>query len=831
MRIGFDMLAVQSPHHGPRGIGRYSASLVGAVLGRDDPHEYVLYVHDDLDDGRVPRSERAEVRRLRPRWELGEGVSSLMDRLARVNPDRLDALVVLSPFERWNHYTPPVRSDNNLLLASVVYDLIPFLFQNEAEVDPVLIRHYRTLETLTRYDALLAISDATRNDCLSVLKLPTGRVTNISGASDPAFFRPGPSAAPDQEDHVLSGLGIDRPFVLNVGGLDVRKNTWKLIDAYAALPTRVRERNQLVLTFMVNEWGRSEVTEYVRRRGLEGSVVLTGHVPDETLRLLYQRCEVFAFPSLYEGFGLPLLEAMHCGAVVVAGNNSSQIEVVGDAGLLAEADDVGDVAAKIAAVLDDPSRCRTLRDRAVVRASQFSWERTAARTLGVLTDLAERAAPRARLRVDRAHRRKPRLAFFSPLPPMRSGISDYSALLLDELRRSYRIDLYHDAGYVPEPALACGDYAAADYRLFDRVAAAEGYHAVVYQMGNSKYHSYFYSTMRRHPGVVTLHDFCLANFHVAHGRSNGVGHAFLHDELLRTHPGSADAIRGAIATWGDDHETIERDCASNGWYLNSRVVESAQVLVLHSPWCASRAREALPEHADRVAVIPFGVHPRRTGDAEKRAVRDKFGLPHDALVVASYGYVNPDKMGSEALDAFAAVARHDPKAVFLFVGEEVDGGRVRGRAEAHGLNDRVRFLGRQTGDAFDALMTVTDLGVNLRRPPTNGETSAALMNLLASGVATIVTDVATFSDPPSDVVRKVRGDDSGHDLADAVWDLCTDHAKRAGLGRSAREFVGEHHDWRRVAGLYVDAIERCHREQRDGGAVRPGRPALPGVRR
>ncbi|MCA1685900.1 MAG: glycosyltransferase family 4 protein, partial [Planctomycetia bacterium] len=377
MRIGIDMLAVQSPHHGARGIGRYCANLVASLLARDDDHEYVLYVHDDLPDDRVPGSPRAEVRSIRPSWELGEVMAPFMDRLVRSNPDAVDVFLVLSPFEHWASYSPPTRPTGGPKMVAVVFDLIPFLFQNEMHADPSLMRHYHVLETITRYDRLLAISEATRNDCLSVLGLAGDRVVSVSGASNPELFVPDRTTPPPGPvARTLAALGIDRPYVLNVGGLDSRKNTWKLIDAFAELPKGLREAHQLVLTFAVDHWGRESVLDHARRRGIEGSIVVTGEVTDATLLTLYQRCTAFAFPSLYEGFGLPLLEAMHCGAAVLGGNNSSQVEVVGDAGLLADAGDVHDIAAKLSMLLGDPDLVRTLGARAEGRAAGFSWERT-----------------------------------------------------------------------------------------------------------------------------------------------------------------------------------------------------------------------------------------------------------------------------------------------------------------------------------------------------------------------------------------------------------------------------------------------------------------------
>ena len=126
--------------------------------------------------------------------------------------------------------------------------------------------------------------------------------------------------------------GINRPFVLNVGGYDERKNLWALIDGFARVPEAHRSGLQLGLTFTVLPHDRDRLLRHADAAGVRDALVVTGEVNDTALRVLYQRCTAFVFPSLYEGFGLPILEAMQCGAAVVAGNNSSQVEVVGTAG-------------------------------------------------------------------------------------------------------------------------------------------------------------------------------------------------------------------------------------------------------------------------------------------------------------------------------------------------------------------------------------------------------------------------------------------------------------------------------------------------------------------
>jgi glycosyltransferase involved in cell wall biosynthesis len=168
-------------------------------------------------------------------------------------------------------------------------------------------------------------------------------------------------------------------------------------------------------------------------------------------------------------------------------------------------------------------------------------------------------------------------------------------------------------------------------------------------------------------------------------------------------------------------------------------------------------------------------------------------------------------MGPEALDAFRQVVQGDPAARYVFAGEDADGGTTRRHAAALGLADRVHFLGRLSTDDYGDLVGTVDVGLALRRPPTFGETSAALLDLLAAGVAVIVTDVATFGDFPDPAVRKVRWDADGPGaLAQELQNLVGDAAARQTLGHAARNHVRRHHEWQCVAQRYFELIERCH---------------------
>lgn len=157
------------------------------------------------------------------------------------------------------------------------------------------------------------------------------------------------------------------------------------------------------------------------------------------------------------------------------------------------------------------------------------------------------------------------------------------------------------------------------------------------------------------------------------------------------------------------------------------------------------------------------------------------------------------------------VAAHVPSATFVFVGQDWEEGEARREVDALGLSSRVRFLGHQPDSAFDELLGAVDVGVSLRRPPTYGETSAALLDLLRHGVPTIVTDVGTFADYPDDVVRKVSPREEGLDeLVEAMRMLATDRDTRRMLGEAALTYVIEKHDWSRTADGYASLLESLY---------------------
>ena len=249
-------------------------------------------------------------------------------------------------------------------------------------------------------------------------------------------------------------------------------------------------------------------------------------------------------------------------------------------------------------------------------------------------------------------------------------------------------------------------------------------------------------------------------------------------------------------------------------------------MIVHSPWCAEQVRSRFPAHLGKTSVVAFGATALDPSSDQLRAIRARFELPQEALIIASLGLVYTSKMNCETIAAFAPLARAIPEALLIFVGKEIDNGEARRKVMELGLQHRVRFLGHYPGDLAD-LAAIADIGVCLRRPPTNGETSAALMDFLRLGVPTIVSDVGSFAFYPDSVVRKHRWDLHGlTGLTQALRELAEDQPRREALGRAAWHYVHQNHGWPCAADSYQEIIERTvagqTRPQADGHSALPG---------
>ncbi|HLF01194.1 MAG TPA: glycosyltransferase family 1 protein [Anaerolineales bacterium] len=236
-------------------------------------------------------------------------------------------------------------------------------------------------QNLHRVRRIITISHAIKNELIDLLHIPPERIDVIHLAADEKF-RPAPA---DSVKRFRSRRGLPDSYILYLGTIEPRKNLHRLVQAYAALPAATRDRFPLLLAgfkgWPDDDTPYRSLAALVERLGLGRHVLFTGFVPEDELPMLYNCATAFVFPSIYEGFGLPPLEAMQTGLPVIVSTASALREVVDDAGLCVPSDDVTAWADALARVLSDASLREELSARGLRRATQFSWEQCARQTL------------------------------------------------------------------------------------------------------------------------------------------------------------------------------------------------------------------------------------------------------------------------------------------------------------------------------------------------------------------------------------------------------------------------------------------------------------------
>jgi glycosyltransferase involved in cell wall biosynthesis len=364
LRIGVDVSMLSEQ---PTGIGRCTYEILSRAVSMG--HEWFLYSHRPLAVGNWMqknvhlRTGHIPKRMLRMLW-LQTAVPVMAAR------DKVD--VFWSPAHRLPSMLP-----SRIARVVTIYDLV---WKHAGETMRPLNRWLdATLmpEAVRVADRVITISANTAKDILSEMPYAEGKLHCISlGVSN---------LAPAAEFSSLKAIGLEAPYFLFVGTLEPRKNLTGLIEAYSRLPVELKSRALLAIAGGKG-WGGVDVAAVAGKFGVRDHIRVLGYVSDEQLATLYENAMFLAMPSFYEGFGLPLLEAMSRGTPVLTSNCASMPEVAGDAGLLVDPHDVDSITKALQTFLGDETLVRNLGLRAIINAQRFSWELTAQQTLHVIED-------------------------------------------------------------------------------------------------------------------------------------------------------------------------------------------------------------------------------------------------------------------------------------------------------------------------------------------------------------------------------------------------------------------------------------------------------------
>jgi glycosyltransferase involved in cell wall biosynthesis len=366
MRIGIDARTVAGRFTGDR---TYWRGLIQGLSDVGSEHEYLLYVRSD-----VPTTDALALSDSF-RWRVvpaaNDRVWSLLALPLATLSDRVDIVHVqytVSPF-----FSMPVVTT----VHDISFKLFPELFSRK---DRILL-NWSVPASIRRACRIIGVSENTRRDILaSYRRTPPAKVLAIPLAAGPQYQPLSTDASNDARSLLEKQYGLAGPFVLAVGVLQPRKNLPMLVKAFRAAKRVARCPHRLVVVGK-SGWLTQDI-ETALASTTEDDVIRTGYVPDEHLPAFYGCADLMCYPSLYEGFGLPPLEAMSCGCPVIASRVSSLPEVVGDAGVLLDPENLGEWIDSIARLLGDPAERERLAAEGLAQAAKFSWTRTALETQG-----------------------------------------------------------------------------------------------------------------------------------------------------------------------------------------------------------------------------------------------------------------------------------------------------------------------------------------------------------------------------------------------------------------------------------------------------------------
>ena len=374
LRIGLDLR-----HARDFGIGSYIRNLIGAFARMSDPQARFLLMGNAGDFaslGSLPENFE-----FHPYTRADTG---LMNQITFPWCCRkLAADVIHIPLN-----IVPVAMPQPYVVT--VHDLSTLLYAEEKRGPRYNYKLWRARHGLARAARVIAVSDATRTDLEDLLSVDPRRIEQIYNAIDPQFLLP-PAPEPDQQ-RALERYGITYPYILYAGNIRPQKNIPRLIEAFAVVRDELSSHpvyKELRLVIIGDEISKhASVRRAVIQTRTQAAVRFLGFVPFETLRAFYQGAQVFAFPSLYEGFGLPPLEAMACGTPVVTSSVSSLPEAVGDAAVMVSPENVFAISKGIKEALLDLDLRRDLRQRGYRQVERFRWERTAEQTMALYRSVA-----------------------------------------------------------------------------------------------------------------------------------------------------------------------------------------------------------------------------------------------------------------------------------------------------------------------------------------------------------------------------------------------------------------------------------------------------------
>lgn len=813
MRILIDLQSLQGISKN-RGIGRYSLSLTQELARQASNHEIFLLLNGNyckdiftirsLFEEIVPKKNIKVFESVRKisghdytnSWKINSAEKIRESFIKNIYPD---IVYISSLFEGWIDDIPISIGEfqKNNLTATTLYDLIPYIYKDyyiQKQSTPNFF--FQKMQYLKQSDLIITISDSGSEEARKILSIPNNRIVNCSVGLDPKFKIHDCNKI-EKKEILKKRLNIFKEFIFYIGGVDLRKNVNTLIEAFTLLP--IRKKYQLVIILSIEDLAiKHFINLFTSKFNLnKDEIILLSYVPEDLLITLYSTCSLFVFPSLHEGFGLPIIEAMACGAPTICSNVSSMPEAIGCQEALFNPKKVEEITKKINEALVNSNFRNFLQEHAKQQVKKFTWKNSAKKCLDVFEELYSKKIKKLYTTIDT----KKKLAFISPYPTEKTGIADYSAVLLPELACFYKITLISFQKKIND------DWLNSNFEINDVLwfrKNAEKFDIILYQFGNSSHHHYMLDLFETFPGVVILHDFFLSGlYHWTDVKIPEKTNIFFH-ALFYSH-GYPSLIY---------HKTNSQEKALNKYPCNLNIINRAIGIITHSDHTISLAKKWYGSNIN--AKFKKILHLSNIGSQlslnEKNELKIKLGFKEKAFLICSFGFLHPNKLNHRLIQASKDLLNKYENLYLVFIGEEPAEKyhiKLLKLISDNNIENKVKFIGFASSNLYKNYLQIADISVQLR-DNTRGETSGCLLKCLSYGIPTIVNAHGSFSEISDDTVIKLNNEFTDINLQESIDNLYNNNILRLELSFSSLNYIYTKHHPSQIGIQFNDAIKNFY---------------------
>ncbi len=769
--ILFDIEPLQNDAYKTRGIGRYVRNLLAAA--RDAKIPFAVTYNPNL----VP----PDINRLSvPEQFIPATRANFAGR-------HFDWLLTMSPFEA------SLGSTHRLFrscfpkakIATIAYDLIPMVFEANYLADPLERARYAIgTQSMLAGDKIFSISEHTRLDIEKYLS-PKCDVTSIGTGVDEKFFL---ESHIDEEEKLVSFFSRfpflnGEKFIFTVSGIHKSKNLRPLMEAYGACPFEFRVKHPLVIgggfsmesrQHLEGEWEKI----LINQNSAPSRIFILDHVSDEDVQILYNLCHLFVYPSLYEGFGLPLAEAITCGAVCISSDRSSLKEIMPLSDFQFNPNSPEQMRDRIELACSDVDLRRHFREWAKSSREKFRWTHVGRKLSAGMPVNARQNTP---ILPETKH------AVIGPLRPTVSGIANYNSEILPFLGENYQWFCPHGFSSIH------GERRSLPLSSYDKEWAK--FDSLVYVIGNSFHHLPALHRLQKRPGIVWLHDVRLP---------------FLTwDYAHATNPQNPTGIINEMATsYGVHFNPVSsfNDLDSLVFSFAKTLLKNATGFVVHS----QQAKELLIEdlggtgNAPPIEVIPLTIVP-----PSQLPVRQRWDGTRP-LRVGTLGFLHPIRDPETIIRACGLLATPEMPVTFVVLGQAPEDYIKQLKSLAHRMNVVVEMHGYLDDEEFAREIAKLDVAVQIRKR-TNGESSATISEAITVGIP-IITNIPSAQEYWGDYVLNAQRNPQPSDLSQLIQRSQAETPSRQDLAMRCKDL--EAFSYPRVAGMFEDAIVRILNKRR-----------------